>query len=205
MLSSTYCLHTVTNSQDGVCGGALVRKWPISGSRPGPDALASARHLEWFSGIKAVSSTRVSEMDTLLLPRVRFAHVPWRAAPFRSKVLPASLLWVDGGVSVGMARSVSVAVPFRFASPPRPAPISTAVEISYRCLGPDLWPMVPLDHANVCHDLNPAQRAFMRSSLDEVPLHTIDNICEVCLAAITANCASFPRSEEERLRRSVKG
>jgi hypothetical protein len=60
-----------------------------------------------------------------------------RAAPFRSKVLPASLLWVDGGVSVGMARSVSsVGYHFRFASPLRPAPISTAVEISLRWVGP---------------------------------------------------------------------
>src|SRR5271165_7185952 len=39
----------------------------------------------------------------------------------------------------------------------------------------------------LCHGLNSAQRAFMRASIDEVPLHAIGDICEVCLAAITAN------------------
>jgi hypothetical protein len=39
----------------------------------------------------------------------------------------------------------------------------------------------------LCHGLNSAQRAFMRASIEEVPLHTIGDICEVCLAATTAN------------------
>jgi hypothetical protein len=46
----------------------------------------------------------------------------------------------------------------------------------------------------LCHGLNSAQRAFMRASIDEVPLHAIGDICEVCLAAITANL----RTERDR-------
>jgi hypothetical protein len=54
----------------------------------------------------------------------------------------------------------------------------------------------------LCYDLDPAQRAAMRADLIVIPLRDIDRICEQCLEAFTANLfASFPKTEEERLRR----
>jgi hypothetical protein len=54
----------------------------------------------------------------------------------------------------------------------------------------------------LCRDLDPAARSTMRADLLELPLRDIDNICEACLGAFWTNLqASFPKTEEERLRR----
>jgi hypothetical protein len=54
----------------------------------------------------------------------------------------------------------------------------------------------------LCRDLDPVQRAAMRADLLEIQLSAIDNICEPCLGAFWTNLqASFPKTEEERLRR----
>ena len=53
----------------------------------------------------------------------------------------------------------------------------------------------------LCRDLDPDQRRAMRADLLEVPL-PVDNICDGCMEAFTAKLfASFPKTEEERMRR----
>ena len=53
----------------------------------------------------------------------------------------------------------------------------------------------------LCRDLDPDQRRAMRADLLEVPL-PVDNICDGCMEAFTAKFfASFPKTEEERMRR----
>jgi hypothetical protein len=57
----------------------------------------------------------------------------------------------------------------------------------------------------LCRDLDPDRRAAMRADLLEIPLRAIDSICEQCLGAFWANLqASFPKTEEERLRRRAE-
>jgi hypothetical protein len=57
----------------------------------------------------------------------------------------------------------------------------------------------------LCRDLDPARRAAMRADLIEIPLADIDNICEPCLEAFWTNLqASFPKTEEERVRRRAE-
>jgi hypothetical protein len=57
----------------------------------------------------------------------------------------------------------------------------------------------------LCRDLDAAQRAAMRADLVEIPLRDIDHICEPCLEAFCTNLqASFPKTEEERLRRRAE-
>jgi hypothetical protein len=54
----------------------------------------------------------------------------------------------------------------------------------------------------LCRDLDPAQRAAMRADLIVIPLRDIEHICEPCMEAFTANLfASFPKTEEEKMRR----
>ena len=53
----------------------------------------------------------------------------------------------------------------------------------------------------LCRDLDPDQRVAMRADLLEVPL-PVDNVCDSCMEAFTANLfASFPKTEEEKMRR----
>jgi hypothetical protein len=55
----------------------------------------------------------------------------------------------------------------------------------------------------LCRDLDPGQRAAMRAKLIEVPLR--EHVCDQCMDAFTANLfASFPKTEEERLRRRAE-
>jgi hypothetical protein len=57
----------------------------------------------------------------------------------------------------------------------------------------------------LCRDLDPTQRAAMRSDLIVIPLGDTDHICDPCMEAFTANLfASFPKTEEERLRRRAE-
>jgi hypothetical protein len=50
-----------------------------------------------------------------------------------------------------------------------------------------------------CRDLDPGQRAATRADLLEIPLH--EPVCGRCVEAFWINlCASFPKTEEERLR-----
>jgi hypothetical protein len=57
----------------------------------------------------------------------------------------------------------------------------------------------------LCRRLASAQRAAMRADLLEIPLSAIDNICEQCLGAFWANLqASFPKTEEEKMRRRAE-
>jgi hypothetical protein len=52
----------------------------------------------------------------------------------------------------------------------------------------------------LCRDLDPNQRMAMRARLLEVPLR--EPVCDECMEAFTANLlGSFPKTEEERLRR----
>jgi hypothetical protein len=65
----------------------------------------------------------------------------------------------------------------------------------------------PVSEANcvLCLNLDPAQRTAMRADLLEIPLRDIDHICEQCLEAFWTNLqASFPKTEEERLRRRAE-
>jgi hypothetical protein len=55
----------------------------------------------------------------------------------------------------------------------------------------------------LCRHLDPAQRASMRADLLEMPLH--EPVCDPCVGAFWTNlCASFPKTEEERLRRRAE-
>ena len=57
----------------------------------------------------------------------------------------------------------------------------------------------------LCHALDPDQRQSMRADLLEVQLRDIDHICEGCLGAFWTNLqASFPKTEEERMRRRLE-
>jgi hypothetical protein len=54
----------------------------------------------------------------------------------------------------------------------------------------------------LCRDLDPEQRRVMRADLLEIQLRDVDHICEQCLGAFWTNLqASFPKTEEGRLRR----
>ncbi len=54
----------------------------------------------------------------------------------------------------------------------------------------------------LCHNLDPTQRSAMRADLIVIPLADIEHICDPCMEAFTANLfSSFPKTEEERLRR----
>jgi hypothetical protein len=64
---------------------------------------------------------------------------------------------------------------------------------------------VPEADCVLCRDLGPTQRAAMRADLLEIPLRDIDNICEPCLGAFWTNLqASFPKTEEEKMRRRAE-
>jgi chromate transport protein ChrA len=55
----------------------------------------------------------------------------------------------------------------------------------------------------LCRDLDPAARQAMRADLLQIPLR--EAICDQCMEAFSANLfASFPKTEEERLRRRVE-
>ena len=57
----------------------------------------------------------------------------------------------------------------------------------------------------LCRDLNPDKRRAMRTDLLELQLRDIDSICEGCLGAFWTNLqASFPKTEEERMRRRAE-
>ncbi len=61
---------------------------------------------------------------------------------------------------------------------------------------------VPEADCVLCRDLDPVKRMALRADLLVIPLGDIDYICEPCTEAFTANLfASFPKTEEERLRR----
>jgi hypothetical protein len=60
----------------------------------------------------------------------------------------------------------------------------------------------PTPEANcvLCHDLDPTQRSSMRADLIVIPLR--EPVCDGCIEAFTANLfASFPKTEEEKMRR----
>jgi hypothetical protein len=55
----------------------------------------------------------------------------------------------------------------------------------------------------LCRHLDPIQRAAMRAELLEIPLR--EPVCDQCMEAFSANLfASFPKTEEERLRRRAE-
>jgi hypothetical protein len=55
----------------------------------------------------------------------------------------------------------------------------------------------------LCRHLDPDQRSAMRADLLEIPLR--EPVCDHCIEAFTANLfASFPKTEEERLRRRAE-
>jgi hypothetical protein len=52
----------------------------------------------------------------------------------------------------------------------------------------------------LCRDHNPNQRIAMRAGLIEIPLR--EPVCDECMEAFSANLlASFPKTEEEKMRR----
>jgi hypothetical protein len=55
----------------------------------------------------------------------------------------------------------------------------------------------------LCRDLVASQRIAMRAELLEIPLR--EPVCDQCMEAFSANLlASFPKTEEERLRRRAE-
>jgi hypothetical protein len=55
----------------------------------------------------------------------------------------------------------------------------------------------------LCRDLDASQRVAMRVKLIAVPLR--EHVCDQCMDAFTANLIeSFPKTEEERLRRGAE-
>lgn len=55
----------------------------------------------------------------------------------------------------------------------------------------------------LCCNLDPDQRAAMRAELIEIPIR--EPVCDQCMEASSANLfASFPKTEEEKLRRRAE-